>query len=60
LQTFGGSHYQREADLSVTGTASIGGLVSVEDLRIGLNDNLTVTATGLGSRPGAFRVALVQ
>jgi hypothetical protein len=59
LQTSGSSVYLKDATLSVTGSASVGGLVSVEDLRVGLNDNVTVNATGLGSRPGPFRVALV-
>jgi hypothetical protein len=60
LGTSGGGLYSRVADLSVTGSATIGGLVSVEDLRIGNNDSLTVSATGLGSRQGPFRLALVQ
>jgi hypothetical protein len=60
LQTSGSSVYLREATLSVTGSANVGGLVSVEDLRVGVNDNVAVSATGLGSRPGPFRIALVE
>jgi hypothetical protein len=60
LQTSGGSVYLREGDLDVHGSAGTGGLVSVEDLYVRNSASLSLSATGLGSSPGAFRIALVQ
>jgi hypothetical protein len=58
----GGSIYAPESDFDIRDLVDIDeGLIAVEDLTLyDDNDDLNLRATGLGSRLGAFRIALVQ
>jgi hypothetical protein len=61
LSVGSGSIYKQDGAVSVGGAIEVReGLVSVEDLTVGSGDRVEVSATGLGSRPGPFRVALVR
>jgi hypothetical protein len=62
LNLSGGSVYAPDTDFDVDGQVNIDeGLVAVDDLTVDDdNDDLNLRATGLGSRVGPFRVALVQ
>jgi hypothetical protein len=61
LTVTSGSVYKRTGDVEIDGATTVGGLMSVDDLDVDdVSDTLTVSATGLGSQPGPFRVALVK
>ena len=59
--TVGGANvYKPAGRMAVDGSTTVDGLVAVDDLSIGSAGTFDLTANGLGSQPGAFRVALVK
>lgn len=60
LTVTNGSVWKRSGGVSVAGAVSVGGLASVDDLSVDIGGTVVVSATGLGARPGPYRLALVR